>query len=335
MKTQRISIIILLFSIGCRPSLPDRPYFANPILPAPSQDPWMTYHEEFYYYCESQGASIIIRKASRIHEIGADPGKKVWSAPESGPFSKNVWAPELHRIDVRWYIYFAADDGTNANHRMWVLSSEKDSPYGPFNPPHELNTQGWAIDGTPVFDETLRLHFIWSGWPGDRDGTQNLYIAPMMNPWKIDTPRVLLSEPTEEWERKGMPICEGPEALKLGDRILLTYSGSASWTADYCLGLLVHTGGSVLDPTTWRKTGPVFERSESVWGVGHCSFVKSPDGTEDWMLYHAKESPRDGWDDRSVRAQRFSWTRQGVPDFGRPVPAGGPVPIPSEDNLRK
>lgn len=295
----------------------------------------MTYFEGFYYYCESRGTSIIIRKAVRIQEIRADTGRKVWSAPASGPFSNNIWAPELHRIDERWYIYFAADDGKNENHRMWVLSSENDNPYGPFNTPLQLNTGGWAIDGTPIFDEMLRLHFVWSGWPGDRDGSQNLYIAPMVSPLMLDTPRVLLSEAAEEWERKGMPICEGPAALKLADRIFLLYSASASWTPDYCLGLLVHTGGSFLDRTTWKKVGPVFQQSESVWGVGHCCFVKSPDGTEDWILYHAKESPRDGWDDRSVRAQRFSWASEGVPDFGRPVAPGVPIPIPSEDQVQK
>jgi GH43 family beta-xylosidase len=57
-----------------------------------------------------------------------------------------------------------------------------------------------------------------------------------------------------------------------------------------------------------------------VFGVGHCSFTTSPDGRQDYIVYHSKTSRRDGWD-RVVRVQRFAWTEDGMPDFGRPVTA--------------
>lgn len=68
--------------------------------------------------------------------------------------------------------------------------------------------------------------------------------------------------------------------------------------------------------------------TNKVLGVGHCSFAKSPDGTEDWVLYHSKKSETPGWD-RDIRLQPFSWDETGNPDFGSPVPAGSPIPIPS------
>ena len=89
----------------------------------------MIYHGGVYYYCESRNKrQIWIRRSRTIAAIGADAGVCVWTAPRRGGNSDNVWAPELHLIDGRWYIYFAADDGRNENHRMWVLEGEGSNP---------------------------------------------------------------------------------------------------------------------------------------------------------------------------------------------------------------
>ncbi len=85
----------------------------------------------------------------------------------------------------------------------------------------------------------------------------------------------------------------------------------------------------MLDPKSWTKTGPVFESVPGAYGPGGASFVKSPDGTEDWMIYHATENPGDGWRNRKARAQRFTWHPDGAPNFGEPVPPGVPIPVPS------
>src|SRR5712672_3220434 len=94
----------------------------NPILPPDSADPWMIFHEGLYYHCESknQQRSIMIRKSRTIAGIGQDPAVCVWTAPAAGRNANAIWAPELHRIGTRWFIYYAADDGRNKNHRMWV-----------------------------------------------------------------------------------------------------------------------------------------------------------------------------------------------------------------------
>jgi GH43 family beta-xylosidase len=69
--------------------------------------------------------------------------------PEFGPNCNAVWAPELHRIGNRWFIYFAADNGKNKYHRMWALESERGTdPLGPYHCCGQLETEGWAIDGT-------------------------------------------------------------------------------------------------------------------------------------------------------------------------------------------
>jgi GH43 family beta-xylosidase len=281
----------------------------------------MIFHEGFYYYCESRNdqRSICIRKSKTIAGIPHDPGIYVWHAPPKGGNCHAVWAPELHWLNGRWFIYYAADDGENENHRMWVLESESSDPQGEYRCRGVMDTGGWAIDGT-VLQHKGQLYFIWSGWPGASDGQQNLYIARMKDPVTPIHPRVLMCSPDQKWERRAMPICEGPQVLVRQDRIFVVYSASGSWTADYCLGMLVHRSGDLLDPATWEKRGPVFQKTEHIWGVGHCSFVQSPCATEDWIVYHAKSRKKHGWEDRDVHAKRFSWTPDGLPDFGVPLP---------------
>ena len=246
--------------------------------------------------------------------------------PRSGKNSHALWAPELHRIGEKWFIYYAADDGWNANHRMWVLESEGDDPLGKYHCRGALRTEGWAIDGTVLTLDDGKMFFIWSGWPGKCNGQQNLYIAPMKDPVTLAGPRTLICAPDQRWERVAMPICEGPQVLKRNGDIFIVYSASGSWTPDYCLGMLHNRTQDVLNPATWQKQRtPVFQKTETVWGVGHCSFVKSLCQTEDWIIYHSKAKQTYGWNDRDVHAKRFTWTTDGRPDFGTPTPRQTPA----------
>ncbi|HVV01463.1 MAG TPA: family 43 glycosylhydrolase, partial [Verrucomicrobiae bacterium] len=135
-------------------------------MPPAAADPWMIFHGGFYYYSESrQKRQIYIRRSRTIAGIGEDPGVCVWTAPEQGGNCDNVWAPELHLIDGRWFIYYAADDGHNHNHRMWVLECHGSDPRDKYRCQGPLQTQGWAIDGTIMTINDGRKYFVWSGWP--------------------------------------------------------------------------------------------------------------------------------------------------------------------------
>lgn len=291
----------------------------NPIISAPAADPWMIHHQGLYFFCESRNHQTIhVRKSSSIPGIGHDKGICVWAPPQHGPCSQNVWAPELHFLNGRWYIYFAADDGRNENHRMWVLESEGSDPQGIYHLRGSLETQGWAIDGTVLQQESGEMFYIWSGWPTAENGQQNLYIAPMANPWTLGAERSLLCVPDQPWEKMEMAICEGPQILRRNGKTFIIYSASGSWTEDYCLGMLVNLDGNLLNRESWTKKGPVFSKTADIWGVGHCSFVKSPCQSEDWILYHAKSSRDHGWMDRQVLAQPFRWDHDDHPNFGEP-----------------
>lgn len=152
-------------------------------------------------------------------------------------------------------------------------------------------------------------------------------MAPMSNPWTLSGERILLSEPTLPWERETYPggptVNEGPQVLQHMGTTHIVYSASHSSTEHYCLGLLTHRGGDVCNPKNWVKAPyPVLTRNEEggVFGVGHCSFTVSPDGSEDWILYHAMTDRLGGWGNRSARAQRFTWQENGLPKFETAAP---------------
>jgi GH43 family beta-xylosidase len=299
----------------------------NPLV-AEGADPWVVRWRDAYYYCHTDvGDRICVRESADLAGIGAAAKTTVWSAPPGTGHSRNLWAPELHQLDGRWYSYFAADDGDNANHRMYVLASTGPDPMGPYDFVGRIHDPAdrWAIDGT-VLELAGRRYFIWSGWAGAVDGQQNLYIAPMASPVRLAGDRQLISTPELPWERVGIPLInEGPQVLQHRGRLFLIYSASGSWTDDYCLGQLTHLGGDPLRADSWRKEpAPVFARTDEVFGPGHASFVLAGDGGHDWIVYHAARSQGSGWD-RDVRTQTFSWNGDGAPHFGTPVPPGIPV----------
>jgi GH43 family beta-xylosidase len=314
---------------------PAQGVFTNPVA-RHGQDPWVIRWNSAYYFCQSRdrGGSnpggVWVNVATNLEDIGKNHWKCVWHPEPGTPHSEEIWAPELHFLQGKWYIYVAADDGDNSNHRMYVLEGTSSDPQQPFVLKGKITapTDRWAIDGTVLEMPDGKLYFIWSGWKGLDNVAQDLYIAPMSNPWTINGNRVRISRPEYPWEKNGLPINEGPETLWNGNHAFIIYSASGFWTDDYCLGQLTWTGGDVLDPKSWvKKPVPAFSSTPTVFAPGHCSFVKSPDGKEDWIIYHAHISA--GSDRRDVRIQRFTWNPDGSPNFGAPVSPGIPLSRPS------
>lgn len=314
-----------------RPETHGGSLFENPIVDR-GADPWVVRHEGHYYLCQSRRGGIDVNKAARLEELGVDHWQRVWTPPKGTAYSKDLWAPELHYLRGKWWIYVAADDGENANHRMYVLEGSSQDPQKPFVFRGKIAAPSdrWAIDGTVLQMPEDKLYFIWSGWEGIENVAQHLYIAPMANPWTISGERVRISSPEYPWEtRGGLPLInEGPQVLWNGARLFVIYSASGSWGDDYCLGQLNWTGSDVLNPHSWvKRPKSVFSRTDEVFGPGHCCFAKSPDGTEDWIIYHSANSRGVGWN-RRINMQRFTWREDGSPDFGKPVAAGVPMPTP-------
>ncbi len=302
----------------------------NPVAPE-GHDPWVIRSDGWYYYCYSHNGGIWVNRSADLRDAVQFHGTEVWRSEPGKPWSREIWAPELHFLDGRWYIYFAADDGKNEHHRMYALKGGGDA-LGTYDFAGKISdpSDRWAIDGT-VLRHRGKLYFIWSGWEGDENVRQDLYIARMRDPLAIEGERAMISRPEYDWETIGRPLInEGPEVLTRGRDVFVIYSASGSWTDDYCLGQLKLTGADPMKPSSWtKKPTPVFGRTGTVFGPGHASFTKSPDGSEDWIVYHAAKKRGSGWD-RNTRMQRFTWDVDGNPSFGYPVSEGVGMRGPSK-----
>lgn len=317
-------------------------YYTNPVLPS-GADPWVVQHEGWYYYCRAVAGGIGVSRSRCLHKIA--PPVRVWKAPEKGQWnSACIWAPEIHFWKGKWYIMYAAGLGgpPYIHQRTGVLESVTSDATGEYIDKGMLPTgdipgnpadSRWAIDMT-LLEHRGELYAVWSGWEekATTDKTrQHLYIARMKNPWTPATGRVKISSPDRGYEQGALPLNEGPQILKHGKEVFIVYSCGQSWLDTYKLSYLrlKSPQADLLDPGSWIKSDrPVFEGTDRVFGVGHACFTTSPDGKENYILYHTKKSKTPGWE-RAVYLQRFTFDASGAPVFGKPVPAGEKMPLPS------
>lgn len=311
--------------------------FTNPLL-SRGADPWVTQKNGTYYFTYTQGSKLVLYETKALSELALATQHDAWIPDAEGPYSKNIWAPELHEINNKWYMYFAADNGVNANHRMYVVENSSPDPMqGEWVLKGKVSDSSdqWAIDGT-VFKYKEQMYMLWSGGNAGA-APQRIYIARMSNPWTIEGQKVAISSPVYPWEMNGSAINEGPQVLiNPKGQVLVVYSASGFWVDTYCLGLLsLKMDGDPMKPEDWTKTPqPVFSMlaESGAYGPGHNGFFKSPDGTEDWIIYHARNAPGGGG--RNARIQQFTWNTDGTPNFGVPAKIGYPLKKPSGEPIR-
>ncbi|WP_306216218.1 family 43 glycosylhydrolase [Actinoplanes sp. RD1] len=340
MRFWRIALVVLLLGVAVvvRP-LPGQAAvaFTNPVAAAPyGADPWMGYYNGNYYVATTTwNSQIVVKKAASVAALPGAPETVVFTGTAAASCC-NVWAPSLHQLNGRWYLYYSA--GTAAccdGQRSFVLESSGSDPLGPYTFKGQLNVQannGWAIDGS-VATINGQNYFLYSAWVGD---LQSLFIAPLTNPWTAGAYGTRISSPAYDWEKSGANVEEAPYVLQRNGVTYLTFSASSCNTPDYKLGMLTLTGSNPLAASSWtKKSTPIFQRSDanSVYGPGHHSFFTSPDGTETWLAYHANETTAQGCGaTRTTRIKKVTWNSDGTPNLGTPdrlstaltAPAGDP-----------
>ncbi|PPK87369.1 GH43 family beta-xylosidase [Neolewinella xylanilytica] len=298
--------------------------FANPIAEQRA-DPWVYQSEDGTYYLIATVPAydrIVMRSADSINGLREAEEKTLWTAHPSGVMSRHIWAPELHRVDGTWYIYFAAAEASDIwKIRMWALSNDSEDPMtGEWKEEGQITTDrdGFALDAT-TFEHNDERYLIWA--ERDGDGT-SLILSEMSNPTTLTGPQVVITKPEYSWERIKYNVNEGPAVIKRDGRIFVTYSASAT-NDHYAVGLLwIDQDANLLDTTNWHKSpGPVFSSNEEVdrYGPGHNSFTTDADGNT-VMIYHARDYKEiDGPElenpDRATRARVIRWTASGFPDF--------------------
>jgi len=329
------SLRLLLCAVLCSGSLTAHaapPTFSDLLIPQRA-DPHVALHSDGYYYFVATAPEydrIELRRARSIEGLGKAEGKVVWRKHASGIMSRHIWAPELHFIDGKWYMYFTAGrEDAPWDIRLYVLENSAPNPLdGQWIERGQLKTdwETFSLDATTFAHAGLR-YLVWTqrGPESHGKGT-NIYIAKMASPLTLAGPATLLSRPEYGWEKVGHEVNEAPAVLIKNGRVFLTYSASAT-DANYCLGMVsASADANLLDPAVWRKSPePVFKSSDATrqFGPGHNVFTTTPDGRTDIQLYHARDY-RDIKGDplsdpnRHTRAQVVRWNADGTPDFGVP-----------------
>ncbi len=298
-------------------------------------DPFILRHRGEYYFIASvpEYDRLEIRRSATLEGLRDAPGVVVWRKPDSGPMSQLIWAPELHVIDGKWVIYFAAahtqalDALGMFQHRMFVLEcADSDPQRGKWTERGQLKTQfdSFSLDAT-TFAHQGKQWYLWAQKDPAIPGNTNLYLAELENAWTIKGQPVMLSKPDLEWECRGFLVNEGPAVIRHGDKLFVSYSASAT-DENYCIGLLwIDIQADPLEAANWHKSPlPVFttSRENRQFGPGHNSFTQTPEG-EDVLVYHARNYTKIEGDplydpNRHTRLKLIRWQENGMPDFGIP-----------------
>lgn len=298
-------------------------------------DPFILQHGNGYYFIASvpEYDRLEIRYAETLSELPNAQPTVVWRKPESGPMSKLIWAPELHHIDGKWYIYFAATNTQDLDHlnmfqhRMFALECADANPLtGKWVEKGLVKTQfdSFCLDAT-TFHHQGKLWYLWAQKDPDIDGNSNIYLAELETPWAIKGQPVMLSKPELDWECRGFLVNEGPAVVVHGDKLFVSYSASAT-DENYCIGLLwIDLEADPTHAANWHKSPqPVFTTSyeNKQFGPGHNSFTKTKDG-KDVLVYHARNYTEIEGDplydpNRHTRLKTLEWDENGMPVFGIP-----------------
>lgn len=295
-------------------------------------------HTDGWYYLTGSVPEydrIVLRRSKTIAGLATAREAVLWHHEKSGPMSGFIWAPELHLIDGKWIMYFAAGpsgggedvfrirtyalvcDGADPMTGKWSVLGQLETPWDGFN-----------LDST-VFTHRGVRYMCWAQREPGIETNSNLYLAPLKTALTLGAKPARLSVPTLDWEIRGFKVNEGAAYLNRNGRVFLTYSASAT-DARYCMGMLTaKEDADLMDPAVWTKSPvPVFVSSpeNNIWGPGHNSFTIDEKG-RDMLVYHARDYEKITGDplfdpNRHTRVQPIGWHADGTPNFGAPVRIG-------------
>lgn len=297
-------------------------------------DPYVYRHTDgIYYFTASVPAydRIVLRRSETLQGLAEAEEKTLWMKHESGEMSQHIWAPELHYLDGKWYIYFAAGERDDIwKIRPFILECTGQDPMtdtwierGKMQRSDDdiYSFEAFSLDAT-IFENKGERYYVWAEKVSVGIQISNLYIAKMESPTKLATAQVLLTTPDYDWERREIWVNEGPAVIKKDGRIFLTYSASATGEC-YCMGMLsIDENEDLLDPRAWKKERHPVLSSNAVaglYGPGHNSFTKLPDGT-DVCVYHARPYAEIKGDplydpNRHAMLMKVEWDEKGYPIF--------------------
>ncbi|KAL4969932.1 glycoside hydrolase family 43 protein [Aspergillus stella-maris] len=293
--------------------------WTNPIRNPGGSDPFIAYSGGYYYLLTTEWTDVQIARATTIEGLKTATSKVIYSDTTSSRCC-NVWAPEVHYLGGRWYVYFTAGNGDNLDDQNLHVLAGGSSPWDDYTYAAQLTT-AWSIDASVLRFNDWGNFLMYSCFHGV--SYQSICLQQLGSDYISLTGSIyVISQPTLSFETYGTPVNEGPVALYYGGKTYIIYSASYCWTPNYCLGQLTWDG--VTDPRNagaWSKrNGCVFASANGNYGSGHNSFFQSPDGSQTWIAYHATSNSAGACDDsRYTMVQLVGTHSDGSPNLGSPV----------------
>lgn len=284
-------------------------------------DPNIYYYNGKYYFVATNdlnnNSTLDIRVAHTIADLkDAQIHEILIAAPEGEDMSYCLWAPELHEVGGKLYIFFAA--GVAGSWQVQARVMELKEAGNPINATDwktptrvvrkdgsELSPGGITLDMT-TFEDNGVTYVAWSDrvdWGATK--TMIATIDPI-KPWVLTSDPVEISISDYGWDRRNTPVNEGPYIIKNKGKIYMAISGSAVDNT-YSIGLIIaNIGDDLLNPNSWEKIGYPSLTSEFVpgyYGTGHNSFTVDEYG-QVLNVYHAR--PEKGGRSSTLRIVHFS-----------------------------
>ena len=299
----------------------------NPVRATPSAgDPCIVWdpETEYYYavYSAPKNDRVTLYRVKNIADLATAEGKDVYVAGDDKEIKYKLYAPEIKKMDGKWYIYASGATKTKAEEagqtasrsiRLFCLEAQSADPFGEYKFKAFLNDTLWAIDAHPFTYKGVNYIACARILSGNV-----ITVARLENPWTIDIKRVsVIATATYPFETQDGKINEGPFTFESPDgRLFLLYSANSVTSNFYSLGLLELTGDDVLSKPSWTKhETAVFAGTDAILSPGHCSVFRSPDGSEYWLAYHYRNKAMGV---RSLSVQPFTFV-DGQPVFGEPL----------------
>lgn len=280
--------------------------YPDPFIPERA-DPYVTKGEDGYYYFTASYPAylnvdrgydrIILRRSKTVIGLSQAYEHTIWRAHNEGVMSKHIWAPELHYIGGKWYIFFAAGEKENVwNIRPFVLMCQGQDPIndkwlemGRMQASEGDNRSftDFSLDMT-YFENKGKHYLVWA----EKLGDSSLFMAQIdpEKPWKLTSKPVLLTKPEYPWECVRHRVNEGASVLKTEDKIYIFFSASGTGE-EYCMGMLyANKNADLMNSDSWTKVSePVLKTADLTdeAGPGHNSFVTDENG-DLLIIYHSR-----------------------------------------------
>lgn len=312
----------------------------NPISALNAPDPFITYdpETEYYYGLYTQGDCVELYRDKHLVDLFIEGDSKiVYSATGANAVWGDIWAPEMHRApDGLWYIYTSGriTKETGGEKRIFCLASLTSDPFGEWEFKSRPTDGLFAIDPTMYTAPDGTQYMCYSRVDASRG--QVLEIAKMINPYTCGR-GITIANAELDWELVEpyvgkSAILEGAFFLENNGKLFIIYSANGCWSNHYALGVLEFTGDDLCKASSWTKhSEPLLVMGNEVYGPGHASFFRSPDGSEVWCAHHGMLTSNDTVTpaERYTFVMKVEFDADGNPVMGIPVGYDTPMTPPS------